>query len=41
MIRIGRKRLCWQCAIKELGIQELSPDEQLNTIGNFDKIFLR
>jgi hypothetical protein len=37
MIRIGPKKLCWDCAIKELGIQDLSPEQQLKTMGDFDK----
>jgi hypothetical protein len=37
MIRIGDKLLCWDCAIKFLGIQDLTREEQLKTIGDFDK----
>jgi hypothetical protein len=37
MINIEGDRLCWDCAIKKLGIQNLSRDEQLRTLRNFDK----
>ena len=32
LIKIGDKRLCWDCAIKFLGIEKLPRDEQLKTI---------
>ena len=35
-IRIGGKRLCWDCAVKMLGIEALSPDEQLEILRGFD-----
>jgi len=37
MFTIGNKKLCWDCTIKYLGIQDLSRDEQLKTIGDFDR----
>jgi len=36
-IHIKGKRYCWDCAIKELGIQALPADEQLSTLKGFDK----
>lgn len=36
MLKIMGKTLCWDCAIKELGIQELPRDEQLKTLADFD-----
>jgi hypothetical protein len=37
MFNVGNMKLCWDCTIKYLGIQNLSRDEQLKTIGDFDK----
>jgi hypothetical protein len=36
MIRIGGKKLCWDCAIKYLGIQDLSGADQIKTLSGFD-----
>lgn len=35
-VRIGRKLLCWDCAIKYLGIQNLTPVQQLDLIRKID-----
>lgn len=35
-VHMDGKRLCWDCAIKYLGVQDLTPDEQLKHIRNFD-----
>ena len=35
-IRIQGKKLCWDCALKYLGIQDMDSEEQLKTIGDFD-----
>jgi len=37
LIKIFNKRLCWDCAVKFLGIQELPHDEQLETLRGFDR----
>jgi hypothetical protein len=39
MITIGNKRLCWDCAIRFLGIQGLPYEEQMQTIQLFDKLY--
>jgi hypothetical protein len=39
LVRIGNKKRCWDCTLKYLGIQNLPRDEQLKTIGDFDKDF--
>lgn len=36
MFNIKGKRLCWDCAIKYLGIQDMTTDEQMKTIHDFD-----
>ena len=36
-ITIFGKRYCWDCAIKELGIQELPAEEKLNFLKRIDK----
>lgn len=35
---IDGKRLCWDCAIKYLGIQNLSRKDQLTVLRNFDPL---
>jgi hypothetical protein len=40
-VRIGGKNLCMDCAIKLLGIQGLSHDETMETLGGFDPIWLK
>ena len=37
MFIIGGKRLCWDCAVRYLGIQDLPHEEQLNTLRLFDR----
>lgn len=37
MVGIADKQLCWDCAIKYLGIQDLPHDQQLKILANFDK----
>ena len=36
-IRIGGKRLCWDCAVKYLGIEKLPYEEQLKILRDFDR----
>lgn len=38
-VRIGDRRMCWDCAIRYLGIEELPRDTQLKTIKNFDPTY--
>ncbi len=37
MVGIADKQVCWDCAIKYLGIQDLPHDQQLKILANFDK----
>lgn len=40
-IKISGKNLCWDCAVKFLGIETLPYVEQIETITGFDPIFLK
>jgi hypothetical protein len=37
MFNVQGRKLCWDCAIKRLGLQGLPTDEQLKTIRDFDE----
>jgi hypothetical protein len=37
MISISGKKLCWDCAVKYLGIERLPRDQQLETLRLFDR----
>lgn len=36
IVKIFGKKLCWDCAVKFLGIEDLPPREQLETLRGFD-----
>jgi hypothetical protein len=39
MFNISGKRLCWDCAVKWLGIEEWPRREQLDTLKKYDKTY--
>lgn len=39
VVKLNGKLYCWQCAVKKLGIEEDTYEEQKHTIGGFDPIY--